>query len=501
MWGARSANGPPGLTLVLVESWAAPETAIQHVVPASAVTCFDETAPASEHMALARDDTFAPAPVIQFGAPAPADTDTTPESMTEYVAPAPAVHYATPAPLVAFVTPSPVIEYNALAPSVTCFTPSPQSLLAYTMAAVTTGVTVDTARSVNSQSPITDVGASASQVAGSHPPVETMNVDSETFRREKWNLCRAAASMTEHFDLTADDSQDERLADGMRGCELACTCRTATPHRVMIGYTARRCLSVDGNVRREGHHSRAQGEQDSNQKRAANHGRQADSIETEGDTLEEHRLEYRELLGEMAIYEEDLHGAELKYYNDLATIPWWEHDETEDAERELRILRDGARRLILHLLHMQNTAPPKRGRRIKRQEEAKMSGCVSPPTHPAPSPIPLGALSGWGGEVGGETGGPPPHRVDGAFVEASISGRKDCRWTEHAHVGANSGPIVSFRVVSLCSLTLERKFEVIVSPVRAYVSAFANQTQTSAVHCTLNTERILDPTVAPVRFV
>ena len=42
----------------------------------------------------------------------------------------------------------------------------------------------------------------------------------------------------------------------------------------------------------------------------------------------------------MAIYEEDLNGAELKHYTDLTTIGWWEHDETEDAERELPILRD-----------------------------------------------------------------------------------------------------------------------------------------------------------------
>ena len=43
------------------------------------------------------------------------------------------------------------------------------------MAAVTTGATVDTTRSVYSQFPITDVGASASQVTGSLHPVETMN--------------------------------------------------------------------------------------------------------------------------------------------------------------------------------------------------------------------------------------------------------------------------------------------------------------------------------------
>ena len=104
--------------------------------------------------------------------------------MIQYVAPAPAVYFATPAPPIELVTRSPVIEYSAPVPSVTCFTPSPQSLLAYTMAVVTTGVTVDTTRSVNSQSPITDVGASAAQVAGSHPPVETTNIDAETFRRE-----------------------------------------------------------------------------------------------------------------------------------------------------------------------------------------------------------------------------------------------------------------------------------------------------------------------------
>ena len=46
----------------------------------------------------------------------------------------------------------------------------------------------------------------------------------------------------------------------------------------------------------------------------------ADFIETEGGTLEEQRLEYRELLGEMAIYEEDLNGAKLEHSNGLATI-------------------------------------------------------------------------------------------------------------------------------------------------------------------------------------
>ena len=54
------------------------------------------------------------------------------------------------------------------------------------------------------------------------------------------DACPGPRLCTEHFDLTADDSQDEGLADGMHSCELACTCRTATPHRVMIGCSARR---------------------------------------------------------------------------------------------------------------------------------------------------------------------------------------------------------------------------------------------------------------------
>ena len=129
----------------------------------------------------------------------------------------------------------------------TCFTPSPQLPLTYAMADLITGAIVDTTRSVNSQSLITDVGASASQVAGPLLHGKTTNVDTHTFRREKWNLCGAAMSddarprwCAEHFDLTVDDSQDEGLADGMHGCELARPCRTATLYRVMVGHTARR---------------------------------------------------------------------------------------------------------------------------------------------------------------------------------------------------------------------------------------------------------------------
>ena len=117
-------------------------------------------------------------------------------------------------------------------------------------------------------------------------------------------LCGAAVSPTEHFDLTADDSQDECLADGMPSCEMACPCRTSTPHRVKIGYTARRWP-----VRRRGTCDARHTTQEHKENRTPTRrelqilgGRiglfveWADYIETEGGTLEEQRLEYRELL-------------------------------------------------------------------------------------------------------------------------------------------------------------------------------------------------------------
>ena len=208
------------------------------------------------------------------------------------------------------------------------------------------------------------------------------------------------------------------------------------------------------NVRCEGHHSRAQGEQDSNPRELQIIGGRnglfvewADYIESGGGSLEEQRLECRELLGEMAKNEQDLDGAKLKHYRDLTTIAWWEHDETEDAERELRTLRDGdgARRLFLHLLHKQSTAPPSASDGSRDPRGGSEDVWLGQPHPPCTKSDPTWGAEGWrwGQEVGGENGRPPHHRVDGALWRRRFQG---CRWTEHAHVGANSGPIVSFRV-------------------------------------------------------
>ena len=58
-----------------------------------------------------------------------------------------------------------------------------------------------------------------------------------------------------------------------------------------------------------------------------------------------------------------------------------------------------------------------------------MSGWVSPHP-PCIKSDPTWGAEGWrwGGEVGGENGRPPLHRVGGALVEASISGHSRKDW-------------------------------------------------------------------------
>ena len=59
------------------------------------------------------------------------------------------------------------------------------------------------------------------------------------------DACPRPRSCTEHFDLTADDSQDECLADGMPSYVMACPCRTSTPHRVIICWPVRKRGTCD----------------------------------------------------------------------------------------------------------------------------------------------------------------------------------------------------------------------------------------------------------------
>ena len=89
-----------------------------------------------------------------------------------------------------------------------------------------------------------------------------------------------------------------------------------------------------------------------------------------------------------------------------------------------------------------------------------MSGWVSP-THPALSPIPLGALRGgdWA-ERRGEWA-PASPQSGWCFVEASISrqSRKGYRWKDHADVGAIFWIQRELSCVILSSLTLVRNLK------------------------------------------
>ena len=125
-----------------------PAPVSKNVAPAPPVT-YTALSPVIEHVALAPAVTFAaPAPGIEDVALAPAVTFAAPAPGTEDVARAPAVTFAAPAPVIVY---GPVIEYIAPAPAATCSAPSQQFSPVYTMAAVTTGVNLDTSGLVKSQ--------------------------------------------------------------------------------------------------------------------------------------------------------------------------------------------------------------------------------------------------------------------------------------------------------------------------------------------------------------
>ena len=193
-------------------------------------------------------------------------------------------------------------------------------------------------------------------------------------RFEIWpRLCGATASgrppetayTTEHFNLTADDSQDERVADGMCGCELACPYRAPTPHRVKNGCSARRwpvrrrvpCDARDTTQEHKENRAPTRRELQTMGGRVGLFVEWAEYIETEGGTLEEQRLEHRELLGKMAVFEEEV---ETPLPGGSMTRRRTRGADCAFSEME----HDGS-------FHMQSAAPPKRVRRIKRLARRK----------------------------------------------------------------------------------------------------------------------------------
>ena len=185
------------------------------------------------------------------------------------------------------------------------------------------------------------------------------------------------------------------------------------------------------------------------------------------------------------MYEEDLNGAELECYFDLTTMAWWEHDETEDAERELRVLRDGTRRLLLHQFHMQNTAPPKRVRRIKRPPRRKREmSCWVSPYPPCTKSDPTWGAEGWrwGGEVGGGERAPASPQSGWCFVEASISGHSRKDWERSLNYTILVSLLLFQRQlrVSLCDQSVEPRGTML--PVQSESGIICDERQRHLTH-------------------
>ena len=126
----KSGGSAPGVTytdacMQTVSVSAAPAPVVEYVAPAPAVSC---AAPASvdEYLAPAPAVTYAaPAPADEFFAPSPAVSCAMPAPVDEYFAPAPAETYAAPAPVDGCFAPAPAVSCAAPAPVVEFFAPAP----------------------------------------------------------------------------------------------------------------------------------------------------------------------------------------------------------------------------------------------------------------------------------------------------------------------------------------------------------------------------------------
>ena len=144
-------------------TYAAPALVVEYIFCAPAPAVVAARARTDEYVApaSAREGPYRwKCHVARHMEPASAVTFTALSPVIECVAPAPAVIHEEPAPVIEYVAPSPVIEYIAPPPAVIYSTPSLKSPPAYTMAAVTTDVNLDTTGLVNPHCPITAVEAS-----------------------------------------------------------------------------------------------------------------------------------------------------------------------------------------------------------------------------------------------------------------------------------------------------------------------------------------------------
>ena len=177
-----------------------------------------------------------------------------------------------------------------------------------------------------------------------------------------------------HFDLTADDSEEKCLLVAMQIASRSGATYAVTLSRSECRWPTRRRVTCLAGLAEEQHFSTLDPVSLEQPDLLAMGGRVAflmlwaNDIEESGGTPEERRAEYRQLLGEMCLFEEDVDEVERESFYHLIVAADLEHDATMDCEGEMRDIRDSARQILLCLLEVQ-MAPPRP--RIRRRRQRK----------------------------------------------------------------------------------------------------------------------------------
>ena len=149
-----------------------------------------------------------------------------------------------------------------------------------------------------------------------------------------------------HFDLTADDSEEECLLVAMQRASRSGATYSATLSRSECRWPSRRRVTCLMGLAEEQHFPTVDPVSPEQPDLLAMGGRVAflmlwaNDIEESGSTPEERRAEYRQLLGEMCM----------------------------DPEEEMRDIRDGTRQILMYLLEVHMAPPRPRIRRRRRRK-------------------------------------------------------------------------------------------------------------------------------------
>ena len=175
-----------------------------------------------------------------------------------------------------------------------------------------------------------------------------------------------------HFDLTADDSEEECLPVAMQMASRSGATYSVTLCRSECRWPTRRRVTCLSGLAEEQHFPTVDPVLPEQPDLLAMGGRVgflilwANDIEESGGSPEERRAEYRQLLGEMCLFEGDPDGAEREFFYHLVVTADLEHDATIDPEGEMRDICEGTRLISMHLLEVQMARP-----RIRRRRRSK----------------------------------------------------------------------------------------------------------------------------------